>query len=228
LVMSGVTDCFQPIERKLKITRQCLEVCQEFKNPVAIITKNHLVTRDIDIFKEMAKWNGCAVSISVTTLRRDLANVMEPRASRPEDRLRTIRELSAAGIPVGVMVAPIIPALTDEEVPALLKAVKDAGAQWAGYTVMRLPYAVKDLFVDWLTRNFPDRKDKIIHRIEALRGGKLNDSNFGSRMRGEGIFAEQIKALFLAGSKKIGFKNQWASLDVSRFEKPGEKQLELF
>lgn len=228
LVMSGVTDCYQPVERKLRITRQCLEVAGAFKNPVAIITKNHLIARDIDLFQQMTRWRGCAVSISLTSLRRDLARVMEPRASQPEDRLEAVRQLSRAGIPVGVMVAPIIPALNDEEIPSLLKAARDAGALWAAYTVVRLPYGVKDLFTDWLTRCFPERKDKILHRIEHVRGGKLNDPRFGSRMSGEGIFAQQIRQLFEAGCKKIGFHPTWPELNAAAFDRPGEKQMELF
>lgn len=175
----------------------------------------------------MAQWSGCSVMISITTLRNDLAQVMEPRASRPEDRLKAVRRLREAGISVGVMVAPVIPALNDEEIPAILQAAVEAGAQCAAYTVVRLPYAVKDLFQDWLIRNFPDRKNKILHRIEAVRGGKLNDPRFGLRMSGEGIFADQIGSLFQAASKKLKFENRWPHLNSSAFEKPGEKQLEL-
>ena len=192
VVMSGVTDCYQPIERKLRITRRCLEVLVEFRNPVAIVTKNALVTRDIDLFSELARINGAAVNITVTTLDPTLTPKLEPRAPLPAARLAAMEALSKAGVPVGVMVAPIIPALTDHEMPAIIEAAAKAGAKWAGYTTVRLPYGIKDLFETWLTQHFPERKEKILNRIKALRGGRLNDPRFGTRMRGEGVFAEQI------------------------------------
>jgi DNA repair photolyase len=196
LVMSGVTDPYQPIERKLHITRGCLQVLAEFRNPVAIITKNRLVTRDIDILCELARYNAAAVNVSVTSLDQKLQRVLEPRTSSPQARLEAIGQLRSAGIPTGVMVAPIIPGLTDHEVPNILDACAKAGAQFAGYTIVRLPWAVAPLFERWLEEHFPQRKEKVLGRIRHLRGDRLNNSRWHTRMTGEGIFAEQISSLF--------------------------------
>ena len=228
IVMSGVTDCYQPVERKLKLTRRCLEVLLEFRNPVAIITKNFLVTRDIDLLAELAKYNCASVTVSVTTLDTELRNVMEPRTSPPQARLNAIRKLSEAGIPVSVNVAPIIPGLTDHEMPAILKAAREAGATSAGFTVVRLPHGDKALFENWLTMHFPDRKEKVLNRIKAMRGGKLYDAQWGSRMRGEGIFAEQIAQMFQVARRKAGFKNDPRELSTAAFRRPGGAQLSLF
>ena len=214
IAMSGVTDPYQPVERKLKLTRRCLEVLARFRNPVGIITKNALVTRDIDVLGELAAHQAAAVNISVTSLDPKLQRILEPRTSTPRARLEAIAQLRAAGIPVGVMTAPIIPGLTDHEVPAILQACAEAGAQLAGYTVVRLPFAVAPLFERWLEEHFPDRKEKVLGRIRHLRGGeRLNDPNFKSRMVGEGIFAEQISDLFHAGCKRAGIGERRASLD---------------
>ena len=223
LAMSGVTDCYQPIERKLKLTRGCLEVLRDFRNPVCIITKNHLVTRDIDLLQEFASWNGAAVYVSVTTLDSTLTPRLEPRTSLPQHRLAAVRALSTAGIPVGILMAPVIPGLTDHEMPNIFAAAAEAGAISAGYVTLRLPYGVKDLFEDWLTRHFPERKEKVLNRIRAMRGGKLNDPNFGSRMRGEGIFAEQIEALFSVASKKAGLAGPRQELNVAAFRVPASE-----
>ena len=196
MFMSGVTDCYQPVERKLKLTRRCLEVLAEFRNPVFIITKNRLVTRDIDLLAALARHQAAAVWLSITTLDVELRKVMEPRTAPPTARLEAIRELAQAGIPVGVNVAPIVPGLTDPELPAILQAAAEAGATAAGYTVVRLPYAVAPLFEKWLATHFPDRKGAVLNRLRSLRGGKLNDPQWGTRMRGEGIFADQIGQLF--------------------------------
>jgi DNA repair photolyase len=204
LVMSGVTDPYQPIERKLRITRGCLEVLAQFRNPVAIITKNRLVTRDIDLLCELARYNAVAVNLSVTSLDSDLQRVLEPRTSVPQARLDAIRQLRAASIPVGVMVAPIIPGLTDHEVPRILDASAKAGAQFAGYTIVRLPWAVAPLFEHWLEEHFPERKDKVLGRIRHLRGERLNNSQWHTRMTGEGIFAEQIASLFKISCHRAG------------------------
>src|SRR5712691_1149108 len=204
LVMSGVTDPYQPVEKKLRITRGCLEVLAKFRNPVAIITKNRLVTRDIDLLRELAGCNAVAVNISVTSLDPKLQRVLEPRTSSPEARLDTIRQLHAAGIPTGVMVAPVIPGLTDHEVPKILEACAEAGAQFAGYTIVRLPWAVAPLFEHWLEEHFPDRKEKVLGRIRHLRGNRLNNSQWRTRMTGEGIFAEQIASLFKVGCRRAG------------------------
>jgi len=218
LVMSGVTDPYQPIERKLRITRGCLEVLAEFRNPVAIITKNRLVTRDIDLLCELAKYNAVAVNLSVTSLDSDLQRVLEPRTSVPEARLDAIRQLCAASIPVGVMVAPIIPSLTDHEVPRILDASAKAGAQFAGYTIVRLPWAVAPLFEHWLEEHFPERKDKVLGRIRHLRGERLNNSQWHTRMTGEGIFAEQIASLFKIGCHRAGIGGR-PTLSTESFRK---------
>jgi DNA repair photolyase len=227
IAMSGVTDCYQPVERRLKLTRGCLEVLAEFLNPVGIVTKNHLVTRDIDHLAELARHKAAVVFISLTTLDTGLRKVMEPRTSPPSRRLAAIRELAQAGIPTGVLVAPVVPGLTDHEMPSLLEAAAEAGARFAGYTVLRLPYGVAPLFEQWLADHFPDRKAKVLERIRALRGGKLNDSRFGQRMRGEGIFAEQIRALFSVARRKAGLDRESPELSTNSFRRPAGPQLEL-
>src|SRR5260370_26682885 len=201
LVMSGVTDPDQPIERKLRITRGCLEVLAKFRNPVAIITKNRLVARDIDLLRELAKFNAVAVNLSVTSLDPNLQRVLEPRTSSPHARLDAIKQLRSAGIPAGVMVAPIIPGLTDHEVPKILDACAKAGAQFAGYTIVRLPWAVAPLFEHWLEEHFPDRKETVLGRIRHLRGNRLNNSQWHKGMTEEGILAEQIASLFRVGCR---------------------------
>jgi DNA repair photolyase len=202
LVMSGVTDPYQPIERKLRITRGCLEVLAKFRNPVAIITKNRLVARDIDLLRELVARNAAAVNISVTSLDSNLQRVLEPRTSSPQARLDAIRQLRSAGIPTGVMVAPIIPGLTDHEVPKIVDACAKAGAQFAAYTIVRLPWAVAPLFEHWLEEHFPERKDKVLGRIRDLRGNRLNNSQWHRRMTGEGIFAEQIASMFAVSCRR--------------------------
>jgi len=223
LVMSGVTDPYQPIEKKLRITRGCLEVLTKFRNPVAIITKNRLVTRDVDLLCELASSNAAAVNISVTSLDAELQRVLEPRTSPPSARIETIRQLRSAGIPAGVMVAPIIPGLTDHEVPRILEACSQAGAQFAGYTIVRLPWAVAPLFEHWLEEHFPDRKEKILGRIRDLRGnGRLNNSQWRTRMTGEGIFAEQIASLFEVGCRRAGIGER-PKLSTAAFRRTREQ-----
>ena len=204
VTLSGVTDCYQPIEKTMKITRGCLEVLRDFRNPAAIITKNHLVLRDIDIFKEMAKYDCIGIFISVTTLDGVLSRAMEPRASQPHLRLRAIETLAKAGVPVGIMIGPVLPGLTEHEIPSILKAVADAGAKTAHYTMLRLPYGVKDLFQTWLHKHYPDRADKILNRVREMRGGKLYDAEFGTRMRGEGVHADLIASIFSKYKKRHG------------------------
>ncbi|MBI4529055.1 MAG: PA0069 family radical SAM protein [Deltaproteobacteria bacterium] len=228
LAMSGVTDCYQPIESKLRLTRRCLEVLLEFRNPVVIVTKNHLVTRDIDLLSELARYQCAAVITSLTTLDAQLASLMEPRASRPARRLAAISALSDAGIPIGFMQAPMIPGLTDSEAPAIAKAAARAGATFGSYVPLRLPYAVKSLFEKWLEEHYPERKKKVLGRIRAIRGGGLNDPNFHSRMRGEGIFAEQMERLFRLGCKKAGIENRRPQLSTDHFRRPVSCQLDLF
>ncbi len=226
LVLSGVTDPYQPIERKLQITRGCLEVLAQFRNPVAIITKNHLVTRDIDVLCELAACNAAAVNVSVTSLDPDLQRLLEPRTTSPEGRLDAIRQLRAANVPVGVMVAPIIPGLTDHEVPNILEACAKAGAQFAGYTIVRLPWAVAPLFEHWLEEHFPDRKEKVLGRIRALRRNRLNNSQWHARMTGEGFFAEQIASLFKVGCHHAGIGKR-PTLSCKSFRRSAT-QLSLF
>ncbi len=225
--MASVTDCYQPVERTLRITRGCLEVLAEFRNPVSIITKNHLVTRDIDLLGELARHHAVAVFISVTTLQSELVAIMEPRTSSPQRRLAAITALSQAGIPTGVLVAPVIPGLTDQQMPDILKAAATAGATFAGYTPLRLPYAVKDLFQTWLREHKQDRAEKILNRIRSMRGGKLNDSNFATRMKGEGIFADQIENLFELSARRAGLQAHYPAMSSAAFRRPGA-QLGLF
>jgi DNA repair photolyase len=228
LAISGVTDPYQPIERRLQLTRRCLQVLAEFRNPVVIITKNHLVTRDVDILQELAQREATRVFLSITTLDGSLSRSMEPRASHPMRRLAAIEALSQAGVQTGVLVAPVIPGLTDHELPSIIAAAAAAGAKSAGYVTLRLPHGVGPLFEQWLSRHFPDRKEKVLHRIRAMRGGKLNDPNFGTRMRGEGIFAEQIEALFALACRKAGIDGRGPALSTAAFRVPSASQLSLF
>jgi DNA repair photolyase len=223
IVISGVTDCYQPAERKLKITRSLLEVFAEFRNPVGLITKNHLITRDVDLLAELAGQNLVAVTISITSLRNEIQRVMEPRTSVPAKRLAALETLAKAGVKVAVNVAPIMPGLTDEELPAILQAARDAGAEHAAYIIVRLPYAVKDLFEAWLERHFPDRKKKVLNRIRSMRGGELYQAKFGSRMRGEGVFAEQTKALFENTCRRLGYNEERTELTTDRFRRTAEQ-----
>jgi DNA repair photolyase len=227
IAMSGVTDCYQPVERKLKLTRGCLEVLAEFRNPVGIVTKNFLVTRDIDLLSELARHNAVVVHISLTTLDTELRKIMEPRTSPPAARLEAIRRLSQAGVPVGILMAPIVPGLTDHEIPALLAAAAEAGAKSAGHVTLRLPHAVAPLFEKWLETHFPDRKEKVLNRLRAMRGGKLYDSKFGQRMRGEGIFADQIDQLFDVARRKVGIAERGSNLSAAAFRRPPGAQMEL-
>ncbi|HET9210617.1 MAG TPA: PA0069 family radical SAM protein [Thermoanaerobaculia bacterium] len=229
LAMSGVTDCYQPAERRLQITRRCLEVLADFRNPVGVITKNELVTRDIDVLQRLNEHQAAAVMISITTLDPEVARRMEPRASHPRDRLKAVERLAAAGIPVGVMVAPVVPAITDHEMPKILEAAAAAGARTAGYVVMRLPGAVAGLFEAWLTEHFPDRKEKVLNRVRELRGGQLYDPRFGNRMRGEGLFADQIRATFQTFKRRYGLDRPFPELSTAAFRVPGKaEQLGLF
>lgn len=228
IAMSGNTDCYQPIERKLKLTRRCLEVLVEFRNPVSLITKNHLVTHDIDLLADLAAVNAASVSLSITTLRPELTRVLEPRTSSPARRLAAIEKLAKASIPVGVMVAPVIPALTDTEMPAIIQAAADAGATHAGYLVMRLPHANRQLFEDWLDRHAPERKAKVLGRVKALRGGRLNDPRFCTRHSGEGVFAGQIEQMFDLARRRAGIDKPRRELSADAFRRPGGSQMELF
>lgn len=226
VVISGNTDSYQPIERKLELTRQCLEVCLEFGNPVGIITKNHLVTRDLDVLQRLAERDLVQVTISITSLRDEVIRVMEPRTSRPSRRLDAISKLAEAGIPVGVNAAPIVPGLTDEELAPILEAAARRGARSAGYIVMRLPGPVKELFVEWIQREFPDRAEKVLRRIRSMRGGELSDPRFGSRMRGEGEWARTLDNVFRMSCRRYGLTSKRV-LSTAHFRRPGA-QIDMF
>lgn len=233
ILLSGVTDPYQPIERDLCITRGCLEVLAECRNPVAVITKGSLVERDADLLAELAGHDAACAVISVTTLREDVHRAMEPRAATPASRLRTVSRLARAGIPVRVNVAPVIPALTDQEIPSILEAAAAAGATSAVLIPLRLPWGVAALFDTWLRRHFPDRRTKVLARVRSMRGGRLNDPRFGHRMRGEGPFAKQIRDLFEVNRRRFGLADSMPPLSAALFRPPSAPrregdQLELF
>ena len=228
LGMSGVTDPYQPIEREFRISRKCLEVLLIFRNPVMIITKNALVRRDLDLLKKLNQFNAVTVFISLTTLDHQLSGILEPRASRPRARLEIIKVLSQAKIPTGVLLAPMIPGLTDMEIPKLVEISVGAGAQYAGMIPIRLPYSVASIFENWLEEHLPGKKKKILNRIRAIRGGKLNDPSIGSRMKGSGLFAEQMSALFRMACKKNGILGASPYLTTEHFRNPFNTQMTLF
>jgi DNA repair photolyase len=220
IMMAGVTDCYQPAERKFKLTRGILEVLLEAHQPVCIITKNSLVVRDLDLICPLAERRLIGVALSITTLDAELARTLEPRTAAPAAKLRAIRELSAAGVPVRVMVAPIIPGLTDAELPSVLQAAKEAGACGAGYVMLRLPLNVAPVFTNWLRTHRPLAAARVESLIRDVRGGKLNDSQYGRRMRGSGTYAEGIKNSFVLFSKRLGLDAPWEPLDSTRFRPP--------
>jgi DNA repair photolyase len=228
IALAPNTDAYQPVERRLRLTRQCLEVAAEFGQPMALITKNALVLRDLDVLRPMAARGLVQVNVSVTTLDAQLARAMEPRTSTPDARLRAIRGLSDAGVPVRVFIAPVIPGLNDAEIPAILEAARDAGARGAGYTMLRLPLTVAPVFLEWLTRCYPDRAAKIEGRIRVMRGGRLNSSRFGERMSGRGVLAEQIAGLFRVFTRKYGLDGGLPPLDTTRFRVPRAKSGQLW
>ena len=229
IALSGNTDAYQPAERKLGLTRRCLEVLTEFRNPVGIVTKSHLVTRDRDLLAQLARDRAAAVVLSMTSLRGEVQRVMEPRAATPSRRLDAIRRLADAGVPVGVNVAPVVPGLTDEELPGILEAAADAGATFASYIVLRLPHGVKSMFEEWLGQHFPERRDKVLNRVRELRGGKLYDARFEVRGRGEGPWAEQLRALFRITRDRLGL-NRHPTLSTEAFRVPVQAgpQTDLF
>lgn len=220
IAMSGVTDCYQPLERKMELTKRCLEVLLEYRNPVALITKNQLVLRDLEIFKEMAKYDGIMVMLSITSLDAELARHLEPRTSHPQARLHAVETLAKAGIPVGVNVAPVIPGLTDHEMPAILKAASEAGALFAGYVPVRLPLSVAPLFEEWLEVHRPLKKEKVLSLIRDMRGGKLNDANFVSRMQGQGAIADNLEKMFDLYVRKYGLNQKRIRLSTEHFRRP--------
>jgi len=229
LALSGVTDCYQPVERRLRITRSLLEVMADCRQAVGVITKNALVTRDLDLLGPLAAGNLANVSISMTSLDENLARQMEPRTAAPPARLRAIERLSAAGVPVRVMVAPVIPALNDCEIPAILRAAKAAGASSAGYILLRLPLAVEPVFLAWLEANRPLEKDRIVARIRDTRGGRMSDARWGSRLQGEGDYAGSIGEAFRKFARATGLGDPLPPLDTSQFRRPETGgQLRLF
>jgi DNA repair photolyase len=228
IMFSGNTDCYQPVEKKLRITREALKVCLKHGNPVAIITKNALIQRDIDIIKEMAELGIVSVTVSVTTLDRGLARKMEPRTSTPELCLKTIEVFAEKNIPVGVNVAPVIPGLNDKEIPNILREASVRGAEFAGYVMLRLPYSVKDLFIEWINREFPEKASKVINSIKSVRSGKLNSSEFGVRFRGEGELADTVKSLFQISCAKYGLNKRTFDLTTEHFKSNRTAQMQLF
>lgn len=228
LAMSGITDPYQPIERKLQITRQCLEVLVDFRNPVGIITKNHMVTRDADLLGELATYDAATVMISLPTLDVELSRVLEPRTSTPSARLKAIAELTRQGIPCSVFIAPVIPGLTDHEMPAIARAAADAGASSAHYVLLRLPGSVRAIFEAWLEHHMPDRKNKVLHLLEHAREGKLADDRMGTRMTGTGSFSRQIKDLFEMSARRAGLSIRHRELSTTAFRRPGLYQASLF
>jgi DNA repair photolyase len=217
VMLSGVTDCYQSCEKKFQLTRRCLEIALEMQQPIRITTKNGLIRRDLDILAAMAELNLIAVNISVSSLDQSLIRVMEPRSSSPQARLDTIHSLTDAGVPVKVLVAPIIPGINDEEIPVILETIAVAGARSAGYVMLRLPLAVEPVFLHWLDQYFPDRKEKIVGRIQSLRNGKMNDSGFDSRMKGQGIWADQIRKVFDVYCAKHGLTRRPVELAADSF-----------
>jgi len=226
--LSGNTDCYQPVERSLNITRNLLTVFRDFRNPVSVITKNHLVTRDIDILKELAERNLTAVMVSITSLDGELSKQMEPRTSAPHRRLEAIELLSKNNIPVGVNIAPVIPGLNDEEIPIILKSAKDAGALFAGYIMLRLPYQVKDLFTDWLQHTYPLKSNKVINRIKQVRDGEMSCSMFGQRLIGTGTIAKNIEQLFKTSATRLELNTAKLELDTTQFKRSSNNQLDIF
>jgi DNA repair photolyase len=228
--LSGVTDCYQPVERHYQLTRRILEVAVEARQPMSVITKNALITRDIDLLQNLASENLVHVNVSITTLDAALARSLEPRTTTPAARLRAVKELSAAKVPVRVLVAPIIPGLTDCEIPSILEAAKEAGAMHAGYTILRLALTVAPVFREWLQRERPDHLERIEGRVRNMHGGKLNDSEFGRRMTGSGEMAEQIRNLFRLFRRRHGLDGGLPDYDCTRFRPPLPKtgQLRLF
>ena len=220
LGMSGVTDPYQPIERRLGLTRRCLEVMVEFRQPVLVITKNHLVTRDVDLLAELAQHHAAAAYLSITTLDAKLARHMEPRTSSPQKRLEAVATLAAAGVPTGVLVAPVVPAITDHEMPRIIEAAARAGAKSAGYVILRLPYGLKELFEGWLDAFEPERKEKVLSRMRALSGGRLYNSEWRTRQSGSGPYAEQVAQMFRIACAKHHLNEERFAVSSAAFRRP--------
>ena len=224
------TDGYQPLEKRLQVTRSILAVLERCRHPVTIVTKSALILRDVDLLSSLAKDRLTSVAISLTSLDPEIKRTLEPRTASPQARLRVIRELTAAGIPVTVLVAPVIPAITDHELESLLEVARDAGAIGAGYVLLRLPYEVKDLFREWLANHYPDRARHVMSLIHQARGGRDNDPNFGSRMKGTGPYAELLKRRFELAIRRLGFHSarERQNLDTTLFQRPGpSRQMSL-
>lgn len=229
IVFSGVTDCYQPVERQLRLTRQCLEVAWEARQPVGIVTKNALVLRDLDLLARLAAHRLVHVNLSITTLDAGLARSLEPRTSQPAARLRAVRTLAEAGVPVRVMVAPIIPGLTDSELPSILAASAEAGARSAGYVMLRLPLTVRPVFLEWLQRTRPDSRQRIENAIRSVRGGELSSARWGERLVGAGARADQIETIFRTFKRKYRLDDKLAEYDRGLFRPPSNGgQMRLF
>lgn len=228
IVMSGNTDCYQPAEQKFQLTRKCLELFLKYKHPVAIITKNALILRDIEILKALAEDNLISVNISITSLSEDTRRILEPRTATIKRRLQTVKELSDNGIPVNVMLAPIIPSINSHEILPMAKAVSEAGALSIAHTVVRLNGAIGEIFSDWIKKTLPDRADKVLHQIENCHGGTLNESRYGVRMRGEGQIAKQINDLMALARLKYFRGKTMPKLNTSLHEQYKDGQMKLF
>ena len=228
--MGTNTDPYQPVERERRITREILKVLSDCNHPVTIVTKSALIERDIDILAPMAEKGLTAAALSVTTLEGQVARAMEPRAAAPARRLAAIRSLSEAGIPVRVMVAPVVPGITDHELESILEAARDAGASLASYIVLRLPGEVKDLFADWLDAHYPDRRNKVLNTIRSLREGRLNNAEWGERMVGKGAFGKALDLRFAMAARRLGLKRESKPLRADLFVKPSRdgRQMNLF
>lgn len=225
IMLSGNTDCYQPLEKKFEITREILKTCLKYVHPIGIITKNALVLRDIDILKKLARQNLVQVIFSITTQDESLRRILEPRTASAQKKFDAIKILSSEGIPTGIMNAPIIPSLNHHEIPSIIERAAQNGAQFAGYTVVRLNGQISKIFKDWLIKNFPDRANKVWHQIQELHGGNVNDSEFGRRVSGSGETSSMIKQLFDAASRKYFVSKDKIELDCSRFRKGGNYTL---
>jgi DNA repair photolyase len=223
IMLSGNTDCYQPAEQKYRLTRALLEVCNEFNQPVGILTKNSWILKDKDVLQEMAKKNIVSAMVSITSFNEDLRRAMEPRTTTAKQKLKVINELSSAGVRMGVMMGPMIPGLNEHEMQRIMKAASENGATFTAYTFIRLNGAIKFLFHDWLYKNFPDRADKVWHLIENSHDGKVNDSRWSVRMRGEGAIAQMVAQQYKKYGKLYGMNAEEWSLDQSIFRRPGEQ-----
>ncbi len=228
IMFSGNTDCYQPAERKWKLTRGMLEVCLKYRNPIGMISKNQLILRDIDLLKEMAALNLVSVMISINSLDEYLRLKLEPRTATALNRLKVVETLNANGIPAGVMIAPIIPGLNSHEIPTIMQAAADAGARGVGYTMVRLNGAVGEIFSDWIHKAYPDRAEKVLNQIKSAHGGQVSDSRFGTRMKGTGKEAEMIRQLFQQSKKRFMSGRSFPEYDMNAFKRPAEGQLDLF